>query len=106
MPIQFSLPGFLRPSRPNPAAPVRNQVDVRPLPSPKTGLRLGPPDRLTILSQWRRLGTLDQKSHDYLELLKRLIDIKENRTLALEFTDDDAGIVINIIDKAGPLHRL
>ena len=106
MRIQFSLRRFLRSSRPDPVLPVPNPVDIRPLPSPNTGARLDYPDRLTVLSQWWQLGTLDPRSHNYVELLERLVDVERNRKLALEFTDGDAGAVINIIDEVSSCHRL
>ena len=59
-----------------------------------------------VLSQWRRLGTLDPRSNNYVELLKRLVDLEGNRKLALDLTDDDAGAVINVIDGVGSSHPI
>ena len=72
------------------------------LPPPNKDPQLDPPDRHTILSQWQHLGSLDPKSRDYVELLRTLVDVEGNRSVALQFTDDDAGIVINVIAKVSP----
>jgi len=72
------------------------------LPPPNKGPQLDPPDRQTILSQWQRLGSLDPKSRDYIELLRTLVDVEANRSVASKFTDDDAGIVINIMGDVSP----
>ena len=72
------------------------------LPPPNKGQQLDPPDRRTILSQWQRLGSLDPKSRDYIELLRTLVDVEGNRSVALEFTEDDARIVINVISDVSP----
>ncbi|KAF9781213.1 kinase-like domain-containing protein [Thelephora terrestris] len=100
-PIRFRLPRFVRPTRPDPVLPVPNQDNIRPLPS-SSGLDVQPdfPDRQTILSQWQQLGTLDPKSHGYVELLRTLVDVESNRNIALGFTDYDARVVINIIGEA------
>jgi len=100
MRIKFPLLRFGQPSRADPVLPVPSPVDIRPLPSPNADTPLEYPDRLTALLQWRRLGTLDPKSHNYVELLKRLVDVEGNRNHALELTDSDAGAVINVIDGA------
>lgn len=97
----ISLLRFARLSRIDPVLPVPNPVDIRPLPPPTNDTRGGCPDQLALLSQWRRLSTLDPKSHTYSRLLKRLVDVQGNRCLALEFLDDDAGAVVNIIDEVG-----
>ena len=101
MHIRLSLPRFVRPSRPDPALPVPNH-DIHPLPSSNhPDPQLVRPDRQTILAHWQRLGTLIPRSHDYSELLRRLVDIEANRSLALEFIDNDASIVINAIGEVG-----
>jgi len=56
-----------------------------------------PPDLQTVILQWQHLGSLDPNSCDYNELLSTLVDIEGNGTVATKFTDDGAGIVINII---------
>jgi hypothetical protein len=106
MHIKLSLLRFARPSRTDPVFPVPDPFYIRPLPSPNTDKRGAYPDRLTVLSQWRRLDTLDPKSHTYARLLKRLVDVQENRILALEFTDGDASAVVNIIDGVSSFNRL
>lgn len=105
MRLRFSLLRFGRPYRCDPV-PVPNTADTRPLPSPNTDPQLEYPDRQTALSQWQLLKTLDPKSHNYVELLKRLVEVEGNRNLALELTDGDAGAVINTIDGVGSLHQL
>ena len=97
MRIRFSLLHFKRRPRLDPAVPRTDHID--PLPPPNNATQVGPPDRQTILAQWRYLGSLDLKSQGYIELLKTLVDVEDNRNVALKFIDDDAGIVINIIGK-------
>jgi len=113
------MPGFIRRLRarshadPGPAAPSPDHI--RPQPSadpgiavsrpdhvsfqspPKKDGRPDPPDPQTVLSQWRSLGSLDPKSTDYDELLRTLVDVEGNRKVAMKFTDNDVGIVINTI---------
>jgi len=97
MRIRFSLLRFGRKPRTDPELPVPNPDYIHPLPSPNNGAQLDLPDRQTVLSQWQRLGLLDPKSHDYIELLRTLVDVESNRKVALKFTNNDAGIVIDII---------
>lgn len=107
--MRFHLPflRFGRSPRPDPVLlPVPNPVDIRPLPLPDADPLLEYPDPPTAFSQWQRLGTLDPKSNNYVELLKRLVDVEGNRNLALEFIDGDAGAVINIIDEVRFFNRL
>lgn len=106
MRIRFSLLRFGRPPRADPVLPVPSPVDIRPLPSPNTDTGPDYPDRATALSQWQRLGTLDQKSYSYIDLLKSLVDVEGNRNLALELTNGDADVVINNIDWVSPFSRL
>jgi len=75
----------------------RSRADPDPLPPPNNGPELDPPDRQAVLSEWQRLSSLDPKSRDYVELLRTLIDVEDNRSVALKFTENDAGIVINVI---------
>jgi len=97
MRIRFSFLRFGRKSRADPGLPVPNPDYICPLPPPNNGTQPDRPDRQTVLSQWRRLGSLDPNSHDYIELLRTLIDVESNRKVALKFTNNDAGIVINTI---------
>ena len=98
MHIRLPLRRFMRPSRPDPSLPVPNPDDIRPIPSPNhPDTQLVRPDRQTILAQWQQLGALVPRSHDYAQLLRRLVDVEANRNLALELIDDDASIVINAI---------
>ena len=100
MSTRFSLPRFVRPSRPDPVLPGQSQDNVRPLPSSSDpDAQLDHPDQQTVLSERQRVGTPDTMSHDYVELLRGLVDVEANRNLALEFTGNDAGIVINTIAK-------
>ena len=79
--------------------------DILPLPLPSSNMPINHPEPQAILLQWQRLGMLDPKSHDYVELLKGLVDEEANRHLALGFTGKDAGIVINTIDKVSSSNR-
>ena len=106
MRIKLSLIHFTRLSRTDPALPFPSPVDIRPLPPPSTDKRGRYPDQLAVLSQWQRLSTLDPKSHTYSRLLKRLVDVQGNRSLALEFIDEDACAVVNIIDEVGSFNLL
>jgi hypothetical protein len=56
-----------------------------------------PPDPKAVLSQWQRLGSLKPGSRGYNELLRTLIGVEGNGNVAMGFTDDNAGILINII---------
>ena len=94
------MPRFLRPRNrsradPGPVAPILDHVRFQP--SPKKDGRPDPPDPQTVLSQWQRLTLLDSRSHDYDELLRTLVEVEGNRKAAMKFTDNNAGIVINII---------
>ena len=82
--------------RPDPvlAVPSPDRVHFQP---PPEDARPDPPDPRIVLSQWQHLGSLDPESHDYDELLRTLVDMEGNRKAAMKFTDNDAGIVINII---------
>ena len=103
MRISFSLLHFGWKSRTDRGLPKAPRPDhVHPLSPPDNGPRLNPPDRQTVLTQWRRLGSLDPKSRNHIELLKTLVDIEGHRNVALKFTDDDAGIVINAIGDVSP----
>ena len=102
MPFRLSLPHFGRRSCIDPGHLCPGPDHVRPLTSPNNGAQLNPPDRWTILSQWQRLGSLDPRSRDYDELLRTLIDVANNRNVALKFTDNDARIVINIVSEVSP----
>ena len=95
MRIRFSLLRFVRFSRTDPS--VQSPGDVPPPLPPKIDAQPDCPDYRSVLLQWQRLGSLDPKSPHYVELLERLVDVEGNRSLALEFTGDDAGIIINII---------
>lgn len=99
MRFPFSLPRFWHQFRAEQVLPAPDPDDTRPPPPQQSDAQLGRPDRQTILSQWSHLRTLDPKSHDYIELLKRLVDVEANRHLALGLTGKDAGIVIDTIDK-------
>lgn len=100
MSTRFSLPFFVRPSRPDPVLPAQSQDNNRPLRSSSDPYaQLDHPDQQTFLSERQRDGTPGTVSHDYVELLRGLVDVEANRNLALEFTGDDAGIVINTIAK-------
>lgn len=105
--MPFHLP-FLRSTRPrtksraDPAAgPVASCPDrgVRFRPLPKKDVQLDPLDPQTVLSRWRYLGSLNPTSHDYDELLRTLVDAGGNKNVTMKFTDDDAGIVVNVISK-------
>lgn len=95
MRIRFSLLHFGRRPPVTPVVPSTNHI--HPLPPPDNSVQLGPPDRRSVLSQWQYLGSLDPNSRDYVELLRTLVDIESNRNVALKFTNDDAGVVINAI---------
>ena len=95
MPIRYFLLNFGRRLRADPRPRVLNPGHTRP--PPNNGAQPDPPDQQTVLSQWQHLGLLDPTSRDYVELLGTLVDVEGNRKLALNFTDNDAGIVINII---------
>jgi len=90
MPRLFRLRNRSR-ADPGPVVPIpdhiRFQQDGRP----------DPLDPRTIPPQWRRLASLDPRSHDYDELLRTLVEVEGNRKAAMKATDKDAGIVINII---------
>ena len=64
--------------------------------------RSAPTDRRTILSQWRNLQGLKYIDH---QKLAPLIDVEENRNIALELKGKDAAVVINTIDKVSPTSR-
>lgn len=116
--LKFTMPGFIRRLRarshadPRPAAPSTDHI--RSQPSADPGLAVPRPDHIhfqpslgrdgrpdpdpqTVLSQWRSLGALDPKSNGYDELLRTLVDVEGNRKVAMKFTDNDVGIVINTI---------
>jgi len=113
------MPEFIRRLRarshanPGPAAPTTDHIRSQPSADPglavqrpdhirfqsppKKDGRPDPPDPRGVLSQWRRLGSLDRESNDYDELLRTLVDVEGNRKVAMKFTDNDVGIVINTI---------
>lgn len=97
MRIRFSLLHFGRKTRIDPRVPVPSPDYIPSLSSPDKRTQSDPPSRQAVLSQWQRLGSLDPKSRDYINLLGTLVDVKGNRSVALKFTNNDARIVINII---------
>ena len=99
MPFRLSLPHFGRRSCVDPGHLCPGPDHVRSLTSPNNGAQLDPPDRWTVLLQWQRLGSLDPRSRHYVELLRTLVDVANNRNVALKFIDNDARIVINIISE-------
>lgn len=99
MHIRLSFLHFGSKSRADLIPSVPRPDHTRPRPPPKKSARRDPPDHQTVLSQWRRLGSLDPKSHDHDELLRTLVDAEDYRKVALKFIDNDAAIVINIIGK-------
>jgi hypothetical protein len=82
------------PANPEPAVPSPGNVRFK---SSSKDARPDPPDPKAVLSQWQRLGSLKLGSRGYNELLKTLVDVEGNRNVAMKFTDNDAGTVINII---------
>lgn len=64
-------------------------------------VQLDPLD-LRVLSDWQRLGSLNVGSPGYGELLRELVDVESNRKAVMEFTGDNAKIVINVIDEVSP----
>ena len=61
-----------------------------------------PPNKQTILSKWKTLKNLEPINHQQLALL---VNVEENRKIALQFGGKDAIVVIDAIDKVRPTNR-
>ena len=99
---RFSFLRLGRQSRLNPPPPVSSPGDTHPFHSHEIDAQPDHPDHRMILSQWQRLDSLGPKSPHFVELLGRLVDVESNRSLALGFTGDNAGIIINILGRVSP----
>ena len=95
--VRFSALRLGRQSHVNPPLAVIIPEDAPPFRSHEIDAQPDHPDHGTVLSQWQYLGSLDSKSPQFVELLERLVDAEDNRSLALDFTGDDAGMIIDII---------
>ena len=69
-------------------------------PSPTNRTRHSiPPNQQSILSKWKGLKNIGPTNHQQLALL---VNVEENRKIALQFGGKDATVVINVIDKVRP----
>jgi hypothetical protein len=62
-------------------------------------LREAPPDASPILSQWRRLASMDQQSPDFIPLLLSLTS-QDKRSPAIKLSRADAKATLDIMDQA------
>ena len=97
MPLRFSFLRFGRKPRVDPAPAAQSTNHIRFQLPPRRDVPLDPLDPQAVPPQWHRLRSLDPDSHDYNELLEKLVGVEGNRKVAMKFTGKDAEVVINIV---------